>query len=65
MFQRFLRMVCVAHRLGLPIILVHKFGKEKNMEENAIYGQLDVYYTNYAPFIHHSGQKIFQASTAK
>ena len=65
MFPRFSRMACVAHKQVLHITLVLKFGKEKNMEENVIYGQLDVYYINSVHFILHLGLKIFQDYIAR
>jgi hypothetical protein len=52
-------MDCVQLKQVLLIIQVLKYGKEKNMDENVIYGQLVVYFTKCALSIHLLGQKIF------
>jgi hypothetical protein len=59
MFLKFYRMECVKLKQVLLIIQVLKYGKVKNMDENVMYGQLVVYFTKCAPFIHLLGLKIF------
>jgi hypothetical protein len=48
MFQKLLRMGFVKLKQGRHIIQVLKFGKGKNMEVNATYGQQGAFYINYA-----------------
>lgn len=53
-------MGCAVLKQELLIIQVHKFGKVKNMDENVIYGQQDVFFMNYALYILLLELKIFQ-----
>lgn len=65
MFPKFYKTECVRLRQVLPTIRVHRFGKAKNMGENVMFGQLDVYSTRCAHYILLSEPKISQAYIEK
>ena len=65
MFPKLFKMACVQLRRVLLSIRVHKYGKGKNMGENAIYGQLDAFYIKCALYTLLLGLRISQAFIEK